>query len=95
MTVRRALANPEGSRPAIVVLTGPTALAPSMKRRGTPTRLGDPNSARVTFTATNDTTLGSMVRGIATYEFWNSIPGSSGPFSTVQQSYFWTEEVTW
>lgn len=54
-----------------------------------------PNSARVTFTATNDTTLGSMVRGLGTYEFWNSIPGSSGPFSAVHQSYVWTEEVTW
>lgn len=54
-------------------------------------------SAKVRFTATNDTTLGSLLRtGIpGMYEALNNWAGEDGPFSRYGQTFTWEETITW
>ncbi|QIM16221.1 hypothetical protein G7067_06965 [Leucobacter insecticola] len=56
-----------------------------------------PNSAVVRFTATNDSTVGSMLRfwGDEVYEKLNNMIGTSGPFSKYTETFTWEETVTW
>ncbi|MDQ1084851.1 MULTISPECIES: hypothetical protein [Microbacterium] len=57
-------------------------------------QVGD-GRAQVTWVAENDSTMGSLFRGIGDPNWWNSLAKESGPFSRVKQEFTWTEELTW
>lgn len=56
----------------------------------------DDGSAVVEYTATNETTLGSLLRFPGfDYEALNRAAGDHGPFSRVTERFTWKEEVQW
>lgn len=56
-----------------------------------------PNSAVVRFSATNNTTLGSLLRigNDDFYRWLNDLAGTSGPYSKYTETFVWEETVTW
>lgn|GEM_PF-3470069 len=53
------------------------------------------NTVAVTYSLRNNITVGSMVSLTDQLRRWgNSLPGETGPFSAVQQTYTWTDEVS-
>jgi hypothetical protein len=54
-------------------------------------------AAVVEYTATNETTLGSFLRGLPgpSYEDLNRMAGDHGPMSRVTERFTWKEEVQW
>ena len=55
----------------------------------------EPGRAVVTWVAENDSSMGSLIRGIGTTSWWNERVGRRGPFSRVSQEFTWTEEIAW
>lgn len=57
---------------------------------------GDDGTAVIEYTATNETTLGSALRGPGLdYDALNRAAGDRGPLSRITERFTWTEKVTW